>query len=298
MYRFNFLNRGLLKTFLLSFLLSLLYNGCIGVAQSEEERIEYYREGNNAKEAKEDVAETRLEMNNSRKKLKRLKKELKAQSAKCAKIVNKNDDDNPFSYPTLTKADKCRLEEERIIREIERTKKDIEIYKKYIIETERALKKLQRQRGFGGGCFPKSVKVLMKDGTYKNINEVKVNDMVTVYDIGKDELSFAKVIKTLSYDNNHLYIINNGEIKATEFERFLTPNGYKRIKNIKEGDEIFDGNAYVKVSSNVREDMELKVYNLTIENAHNFFVSNMDGKTFLVHNTRGGGRSSRGGSDK
>ncbi len=152
----------------------------------------------------------------------------------------------------------------------------------------------KRQRG----CFPKNVKVLMKDGTYKNINEIQVNDLVTVYDIGGDKLSSARVIKTLSFDNNHLHILNDGEIKATEFERFLTQNGYKRIEDIKEGDEIFNGSDYLKILSNHRENMKVKVYNLTIEGAHNFFVSNKEGKNFLVHNHGGGGGNKGGGSDK
>jgi hypothetical protein len=143
-------------------------------------------------------------------------------------------------------------------------------------------------------CFPKDTQVMMSDGTYKYISELKQGDALTVYDIGKDTITESTVNKVFVDENNHYYVINDS-IKATAYERFLTSHGWETIKTLQVGDKIFNGNSYVDVSSVEKIHIKDTVYNLNINENHNFFVS-YDGKdALLVHNSGGGGGG--GGGD-
>jgi hypothetical protein len=143
-------------------------------------------------------------------------------------------------------------------------------------------------------CFPKDTLIVMADGTKKSISEVKVGESVMIYDIGNDQISSSTINKKFVTPNNHLYILNDS-IKATAYERFLTLNGWKKIRDLEYTDEIFDGNSYVPVKSLVKVKKELDVYNLNINSTHNFFVARKDkNELFLIHNSSGGGS---GGSD-
>lgn len=145
-------------------------------------------------------------------------------------------------------------------------------------------------------CFPKETQILLSDGTFKEIGALNKGDTVTVYDIANDSITVSQINDIMIDTNNHYYVLNN-DTKATAYERFLTKDGWKRIRNIQKGDEIFNGNSYEKVVSIEKIIVNDKVYNLNIENNHNFFVSS-DGTTqMLVHNSpSGGGGSSGGGS--
>lgn len=147
-------------------------------------------------------------------------------------------------------------------------------------------------------CFPKDTQVLLSDGTYKYISDLKQGDVLTVYDIGKDAITESTVNKIFIDENNHYYVINNS-IKATAYERFLTSHGWETIKTLQVGDKIFNGNSYTEVSSIEKIRINDTVYNLNINENHNFFVS-YDGKnSLLVHNTGGGsGGGGAGGGGK
>jgi hypothetical protein len=137
-------------------------------------------------------------------------------------------------------------------------------------------------------CFPASTTILMDGGGIKQIAEIKIGDVVMVYDIATDTMSTAPVKKLYTDDNNHYYTVNE-EVKATAYERFLTRRGWRKIRDLSLQDEIFNGNDFEKVSSLDKTAADLKVYNMQIDTAHNFFVSS-DGQNFLlVHNSGGGG---------
>ena len=145
-------------------------------------------------------------------------------------------------------------------------------------------------------CFPKDTLVMLKDGNYAPIQNIKVGDEVMVYDIGNDEISFSKVNEKYIDNNNHLYVINDS-IQATAYERFLTLDGWKKIREIEANvDSIFDGNSFVQVQSKYKINQDLTVYNLNIDSAHNFFVKpNGANEVFLIHNSGGGGGGGGGG---
>lgn len=137
-------------------------------------------------------------------------------------------------------------------------------------------------------CFPNTTQVLLSDGSFKSIDKIQNGDKVMVYDIAKNELDSSTVIQTLKSKNNHYYIINDS-LKATAYERFLTSNGWKRAWEIEPNDTIFTGNSYENVRTKSKIHGNLDVYNLTVANSHNFFVSQDGHNILLVHNHGGGG---------
>ncbi len=137
-------------------------------------------------------------------------------------------------------------------------------------------------------CFPKDTKVLMANGNLKSINEVSLDEYIMTYDIAKDTLSSSKINEIYISPNNHYYVLND-VIRATAYERFLTQNGWKKIRDIEISDMIFDGKSFTTVTSIQKVEDMLTVYNLNIDTNHNFFVSKDGEKPFLVHNSGGGG---------
>jgi hypothetical protein len=143
-------------------------------------------------------------------------------------------------------------------------------------------------------CFPPDTLVLLGDGTYKAIKDIKAGDMVSTYDIAKDAISSSNVKEVSISENNHFYQIN-GAIKATAYERFFTQDGWKKIRELKVGDSIFDGNGFEEITQITKEEVGSTVYNLSINSSYNFFVSHDGNANMLVHNSGGGGGGGSGG---
>lgn len=168
-----------------------------------------------------------------------------------------------------------------------------------IVEKQRELRKINQKidevlNESTKGCFPADTAILMGDGGLKPIDEIRIGDRVMVYDIGRDELAVAPVDQLFASDNNHYYRVN-GSVAATAYERFLTRQGWRKVRDLTAQDEIYDGNGFTRVESLEKTTTDLTVYNLRVDSAHNFFVSN-DGDSFLlVHNTGGGGDGGGGG---
>lgn len=168
-----------------------------------------------------------------------------------------------------------------------------------IVEKQRELRRINQKiddllNESKKGCFPAKTTVLMGDGGFRPIAEITVGDRVMVYDIGRDELAAAPVIELFESDNNHYYRVNDS-VAATAYERFLTRQGWRKVRDLTVMDEIYDGNDFTRVERLEKTSAELTVYNLRVDSAHNFFVST-DGNSFLlVHNSGGGGGDGGGG---
>jgi hypothetical protein len=83
------------------------------------------------------------------------------------------------------------------------------------------------QAGYGGSCFIAGTKVTMADGTFKNIEDVKVGDKVKGH---KEENTVIKLDPTLLADRK-LYSFNDNEhYFFTSEHPFMTEEGWKSIK--------------------------------------------------------------------
>lgn len=139
-----------------------------------------------------------------------------------------------------------------------------------------------------GSCFTADMWVLTEDGA-KTIGQIKVGDRVLSVDADGQQVP-ADVLKTLADRNHHYYLIN-GSIRVTGLHRFFTDAGWKKAKELAKGDRIQTTEGIFAEIATIEwmPSKNLDVYNLTIAENHNFFIS-PDGKNgYLVHNTGGGG---------
>ena len=68
--------------------------------------------------------------------------------------------------------------------------------------------------GINGCCFPSGTKITLADGSYKNIEDVRVGDNVLSYDVNEKRYSNWRV-KMLGSPVHSVININNGLIQAT-----------------------------------------------------------------------------------
>jgi hypothetical protein len=69
--------------------------------------------------------------------------------------------------------------------------------------------------GKEGCCFPAGTRITMADGSYKNIEDVKIGDRVLSYDIIHDRFT-SWTVKMLGAPVHPVYEINDGLIRATK----------------------------------------------------------------------------------
>lgn len=132
----------------------------------------------------------------------------------------------------------------------------------------------------GPGCFTPETPILMADGSYKPIKEVKEEDRVlTKESENSDKMVSAKVTKTFEHTVDGYLIINN-ELKVTDIHPIFVDNKWKQAKAIKLGDKLLNE----KGQEVVVESLEIKretteVYNLEIEGHATYFAGGV-----YVHN--------------
>lgn len=162
-------------------------------------------------------------------------------------------------------------------------------------------------------CFIAGTKVLVEDGSLKNIEEVQVGEKLVGKDGKLNGVTDLHRPKLNSYDNIlphplRMASINGGEYAASEDHMFMTTDGWKApdgvscaiihkdvlvsegmdtIESLKIGDKIITKEGLVEVNSiDIKEDdPELQLYNFYLDGSHTYHVV-MDGheEPMLVHN--------------
>jgi len=149
----------------------------------------------------------------------------------------------------------------------------------------------------GGSCFIAGTKVTMADGTFKNIEDVKVGDKVKGH---KEENTVIKLDPTLLADRK-LYSFNNNEhYFFTSEHPFMTEEGWKSIKpektkerdgvelydqlkgELKVGDKLVTDNGPVEVKDIKSKEMnnpEMPLYNFNVSNDNSYIADD-----YVVHN--------------
>lgn len=138
----------------------------------------------------------------------------------------------------------------------------------------------------GGGCFLSGTKVLMADGTLKNIDEVKAGEYILTRKSETDKaLVKAKVLKTHQAEEGG-YLIINGNLKVTANHIIWINNSWKEAGSIQIGDILTDSQGKeLRVSSVEWQRSKVNVYNLEVEKYRTFFAGGV-----WVHNQKGGER--------
>lgn len=173
---------------------------------------------------------------------------------------------------------------------------DVEESDTYIINGSTAFHSLVSHNS---PCFVAGTKIMMEDGTTKNIEDVVVGDTVISFDFKNDEKKSGKVKNIFSKKVSKVVIYefeNGGTLKATlDHPLFVEGKGWssydnelsntlydigEKVHKIDVGDvvKLFEGSVTL-ANMRIVED-EIKVFNLSdIETNHNYFANDV-----LVHN--------------
>lgn len=129
-------------------------------------------------------------------------------------------------------------------------------------------------------CFIAGTKIIMEDNTTKNIEDVKVGDMILSLNEKTQKIEPQKVISTrIIGEENGYYLINNN-LGAVGDQPLMTNNGWVRADKLKKGDMLVDiNNNLIKVNKIDKKEKEFLSYDLTINLTHNYFANNI-----LAHN--------------
>lgn len=134
-------------------------------------------------------------------------------------------------------------------------------------------------------CFPEGTRILLNDGTYKNIEDLTTSDILLTYnkEQGKYGAGNASSIR-VSTQSELIHIVTEGgeEIKSTPLHRFyVEEHGWVHAQDIKISDSLFNKDGIlVKVKSIESLKGEFKVYHLIdVKDNHTYFAEDV-----LVHN--------------
>ena len=151
---------------------------------------------------------------------------------------------------------------------------------------------------WGRRCIAEYEQVLMSDGTYKHIKDVKVNDKVLSF--RENKIVSNTVLDVI--DNGYKDIIyrvrltSGRSVDLTSDHRILTKDGWKSIdEGLSVADYVCENRShfktdtdfkYTKIKSISKLESRTKVYDLTIENDHNFItngiVTHNCGKSYAI----------------
>lgn len=140
--------------------------------------------------------------------------------------------------------------------------------------------------GGGGGCFDASTQILMADGKYKRIDQIKIGDYIKTWQSDQNPaLTSSKVLAVTKIEVDG-YMIINGHFRVTPEHKLWINNTWKETGSIQVGDFLSDSRGKkIQVSSIEWLKGKFDVYNLQTEK-HTFIADN-----FYVHNDKGGART-------
>ncbi len=136
----------------------------------------------------------------------------------------------------------------------------------------------------GGGCFLAGTKILLANGTYKNIEDVTAGDSIATL---KSESDNTSVVGLVLKTQNHIvseYRIINGTLRVTPEHRILLNGDWQTAGKIQVGDILRgEKGEPVKVTSvEIRHEL-VQVYNFEVETYHTYIAGGI-----YVHNNKGG----------
>lgn len=136
-----------------------------------------------------------------------------------------------------------------------------------------------------GGCFAAGTKILMIDGTEKNIEDIKVGDRVaSLVDPASTILTEGTVQKTWEHLVPEYLLINN-KIRVTAEHQVFSNGRFTEAGLLQKGDWLLSHKGEKEIIRSIEKIRKItRVYNFQVNPTHTYFA---DG--FYVHNEKGGG---------
>ena len=128
----------------------------------------------------------------------------------------------------------------------------------------------------GSTCFLGGTKIATPDGHLK-IEDITIGTDVLTFNENTGDIEENKVLKTFSHSSTEYLLIN--DLKVTTTHPIYVNGEIKRAEDIKIGDSMTGLNRNVTVTRVERISGVFDVYNLEIENNHNYYADGI-----LVHN--------------
>ncbi|WP_254457044.1 polymorphic toxin-type HINT domain-containing protein [Brevibacillus sp. HB2.2] len=137
-------------------------------------------------------------------------------------------------------------------------------------------------------CFTAGTKVKTDEGE-KNIEDIEVGDKVLSKNEETGEVAYKKVTATFNHETDEIYQIHvGGQMIESTFNHpfYVKDKGWTFVKDLKVGDLLVqsDGNT-LKIDSIELLHKQVTVYNMTVDEFHTYFVSDLG---IWVHNTNNG----------
>ena len=141
-------------------------------------------------------------------------------------------------------------------------------------------------------CFLAGTKVVTINGL-KDINKLKINDLVLTFNEGTGNNEYHRVTHLFAFEPNYnneslitLTFDDQTSLKVSSTHRFYIFRNNEYIwlpaNEIKDTDKVMYSNkTYHKIINTYSEKLTDFVYNISVENAHNFYVGEQN---ILVHN--------------
>ena len=144
-------------------------------------------------------------------------------------------------------------------------------------------------------CFIAGTKISMADGTFKNIEDMQIGDLVLSYNTNSQLIFPAEIIKTFKHENSKGYYLLNDFLGVTGEHPLYVNSKWVLAEDIKLGDMLFSKSGeFVEITRIEKILDDCPVYNLsTGSETHNYFVNGI-----LAHNKSEGGKVGGGEEGK
>jgi hypothetical protein len=118
------------------------------------------------------------------------------------------------------------------------------------------------------------------------IQDIKIGDLVLSYNEANGVEEYKEVVHLVTGDSVHKVVVvelSTGElIEATAKHPFYVEGEWVDAESLSVGEKLFDGRDYISVKSIEFYEKNLRVFNFTVSDNHNYFVGD---NGVLVHNT-------------
>ncbi|MCD6237542.1 MAG: hypothetical protein J7K13_06300 [Thermoplasmata archaeon] len=139
-------------------------------------------------------------------------------------------------------------------------------------------------------CFLAGTKIVMADGSFKNIEDVMVGDEVRSYDAENGKWSIGKVREIFHHAPEEMtdyYLILNHDLRVTPNHPVYVDGKWKNAGELRVGD-VWDGNLITSIE---RIYKKVPTYNIEVEPYHTYTIVWEKNKEAIVHNANGGKES-------
>ncbi|MBI5242363.1 MAG: hypothetical protein HY922_01610 [Elusimicrobia bacterium] len=139
-------------------------------------------------------------------------------------------------------------------------------------------------------CFLKGTKILMQDGTQKNIEDIKAGEVVMAYDFEKSQLVASKVQQAVQAVTDKWYLVNDN-LRVSIGHQIYANGSWTWSEELKLGDKLFNAaGEEVSITALQAFDDVVDVYDLQTDYPNDFFAEN-----YLVHNRNQGEKAKEKG---